>query len=71
MKRKPFQKPKPKPPKDPRHSSESTGVYKRPTEIEEERTETVRKLLGDIDLSLDEDRGTESDLRENARRSRS
>jgi len=63
-----FRKRKPKSSPKPRSAPESTGVYKHPTAAEEERTETLKILLGETDLALEKDLGRGSDPHDNSAR---
>ncbi len=63
-----FWKRKPKRPPKPHSAPASTGDYKRPTAAEEERTETLKILLGETDLALEEDLGPGSDPHGNTAR---
>jgi hypothetical protein len=60
-----FHKNKPKNPPKSHSVPEHTGVYKRPTAAEEDRTETLEILLGDIELALENDSESRSDPRHN------
>ena len=63
-----FRKRKPKSPPKPRSAPEPTGVYKQPTAAEEERTETLKILLGDIDLAVEKDLAPGGDPHDNTER---
>ena len=63
-----FQKNKPKNRPKSHSVPESSGVYKRLTAAEEDRTETVEILLGDIELELEKDSESGSDPHNNTER---
>ena len=63
-----FWKRKPKHPPKPHSAPASTGAHKRPTAAEEERTETLKILLGETDLELEKDLESGSDPHDNTAR---
>ena len=63
-----FRKRKPKSSPKPRSAPEPTGVYKQPTTAEEERTETLKILLGENGLALEKDLGPGCDPHDNTTR---